>query len=326
MANFAIIGAGLAGISLAYQLKLAGHACSVFEKSRGLGGRLATRRLEHWQADHGAQYFTATSPAFSAEVGRWLDNGWVKPWSVTPWLLTREQLSPSPDQQERFVGTPNMNAMVHGLASGTALYMKTRIDRLEADGEQWRLWDEHGEHYGNFDAVILTAPMAQSQALLPTEVINAALIGSPAMTPTWSMALAFEQPTAIEADVVFVKDGIVSWAARDTAKPGRPQQYETWVLHFSPQWSANHLDASAELLQQQVLEVLQRLSKAALPEIHQSFSHRWLYARAATAEPLRQWHAASRIGLAGDWTQGNRIEDAWISANNLAAILLKAYS
>ncbi|WP_320824348.1 NAD(P)/FAD-dependent oxidoreductase [Reinekea sp.] len=326
MADFAIIGAGLAGISLAHKLKLAGHTCSVFEKSRGLGGRLATRRLDAWQADHGAQYFTATSPAFSSEVGRWLDKGWIKPWTVTPWLLTREHLGPSPDQQERFVGIPNMNAMVHGLAAGTQLYMKTRIDRLEADGDQWRLWDEHGEHYGNYDAVILTAPMAQSQALLPTEVINAAMIGSQTMTPTWAMALAFEQPTGIEADVVFVKDGIVSWAARDTAKPGRPQNYETWVLHFSPQWSANHLDASPDLLQQQVLEVLERLAKAALPNIYQSFSHRWLYARAASSEPVHQWHSASGIGLAGDWTQGNRIEDAWTSANSLAAILLKAYA
>jgi len=326
MAEFAVIGAGLAGISLAHQLIEAGHTCVVFEKSRGLGGRLATRRLEHWQADHGAQYFTASSAAFQAEVGRWLQRGWVKPWAVTPWRLTREQLSPSPDKRERFVGTPNMNAMVHGLAEGIPLYRQTRIDRLEADGDRWRLWDEHGEHYGRFDAVILTAPLAQSQALLPAEVIGAAELDSQNMTPTWAVAVAFAETTGIEADAVFVKDGIVGWAARDSAKPDRPQQHETWVMHFTAQWSANHLDASPELLQQQVVEVLERLTNATLPEIHQSFSHRWLYAQATTLEPIQQWHPASRIGLAGDWTQGNRIEAAWISAHRLATILLDEFS
>ena len=55
----AIIGAGLAGLSCAQALLLAGHTVHVFDKSRGPSGRMSTRRAEGaagpWQCDHGAQ-------------------------------------------------------------------------------------------------------------------------------------------------------------------------------------------------------------------------------------------------------------------------------
>ena len=57
-----IIGAGIAGLSCAQELKLHGISVDIFEKSRGPSGRMSTRRSEAWSADHGAQYFTARDP------------------------------------------------------------------------------------------------------------------------------------------------------------------------------------------------------------------------------------------------------------------------
>jgi len=68
--NIAIIGAGIAGLACATRLQQAGHNVSVFEKSRGLGGRMSPRRTDQWQCDHGAQYFTARTPEFLAQVRR----------------------------------------------------------------------------------------------------------------------------------------------------------------------------------------------------------------------------------------------------------------
>ena len=63
MKSIAIIGAGIAGITLARQLQGSAKV-SVFEKSRGFGGRMATRRHGSYQFDHGAQFFTARSKQF----------------------------------------------------------------------------------------------------------------------------------------------------------------------------------------------------------------------------------------------------------------------
>jgi predicted NAD/FAD-dependent oxidoreductase len=167
--------------------------------------------------------------------------------------------------------------------------------------------------------------MAQSLALLPEGTRSEASLRNANMTPTWAYAVALSEPTGIQADALFSNDGIVTWAAKDSAKPGRPSDYETWVIHFSANWTANHLDASEQLLEQQSRHLLERLSGKAL-NIHESFQHRWLYARSTSQEtPVIQWDVDKRIGLAGDWTIGSRLEDAWQSAQTLADQVLAEF-
>jgi renalase len=78
--HIAVIGAGIAGLSCATQLQEAGLKVSVFDKSRGPGGRMSTRRGDDWQCDHGAQYFTARDADFQAEVARWQAAGVAALW------------------------------------------------------------------------------------------------------------------------------------------------------------------------------------------------------------------------------------------------------
>ena len=81
--RIAIIGAGLAGLTSAQRLAAAGLEVHLFDKSRGAGGRMCTRRAEEVRFDHGAQYFTATEPSFQAEVSRWVSAGVVAlDWAV----------------------------------------------------------------------------------------------------------------------------------------------------------------------------------------------------------------------------------------------------
>ncbi|MFG1495747.1 FAD-dependent oxidoreductase [Saccharospirillum sp. HFRX-1] len=320
MAVFAIVGAGLAGMTLAREFIDAGHHCQVFEKSRGIGGRLATRRRDGWQVDHGAQYFTVRNEQFQQVVDTWCKQGWVAPWDVEPWLLNRDGLHASPDERRRYVGTPSMNAMIKGFGQGIDVFTQTRVDRLERVGEQWRLWDDAGEHYGQFDAVFLTAPLAQSLALLPAGARAEVPLRNASMKPTWALAMAFDQPTGVEPDAIFVREGVIDWAARDSAKPGRDAAMEVWLMHFASHWSANHLDAADNLLQQQGLTLLRNLSNSDLPEPKDVFKHRWLYARSGPIETrVPQWDDSLKLGLAGDWTLGDRLEDAWLSAKTLVA-------
>ena len=76
MAKIAVIGAGLAGLTVARELSQY-HQVTVFEKSRGVGGRLATRYAGDYEFDHGAQFFTAKSPQFQAFLKPLIDQGVV---------------------------------------------------------------------------------------------------------------------------------------------------------------------------------------------------------------------------------------------------------
>ena len=57
-----IIGAGLAGITCARALQTAGHRVVLLDKSRGVGGRIATRRLHGTHADHGFRVWAPQHP------------------------------------------------------------------------------------------------------------------------------------------------------------------------------------------------------------------------------------------------------------------------
>ena len=74
-ADILIIGAGLAGLSAANALQAAGHDVLVVDKGRGLGGRLAGRRIDNASFDHGAQFMTTRDPKFVEQVSQWIEAG-----------------------------------------------------------------------------------------------------------------------------------------------------------------------------------------------------------------------------------------------------------
>lgn len=102
-----VIGAGMAGLACAQALTGAGFGVVVIDKGRGAGGRMSSRRLAtslgEVSFDHGAQYFTARTPEFVAQVRRWASDGTVAVWTG--------------GSHDAWVGTPTMNAPVKAMAA-----------------------------------------------------------------------------------------------------------------------------------------------------------------------------------------------------------------
>ena len=151
--QIAIVGAGMAGLSCATRLAALGHDVALFDKGRGPGGRMATRRVEAdgtmLRFDHGAQYFTARDPRFVEQVARWEREGVVARWDVAG--------------ADAWVGTPAMNAPIKAMAGRHDVQFGTRIEQLLRDGNRWQL-DGAGAPDRRFDAV-----MAAFEQRLPSE-------------------------------------------------------------------------------------------------------------------------------------------------------------
>ena len=82
MLNIAVIGAGLSGLTAANILNT--HAnVTVFDKAKGPSGRLATRRADPYNFDHGGQFFSAKSSTFKEFLAPMLRQGVIKPWNAT---------------------------------------------------------------------------------------------------------------------------------------------------------------------------------------------------------------------------------------------------
>ncbi len=304
-----IIGAGMAGLSCATALTVCGHEVVLFDKGRGPGGRMSTRRLAtplgETAFDHGAQYFTARDARFVKAVDDWSDAGHVARWPVAG--------------DDAWVGTPAMNAPVRAMAAVLDVRWATRIDRIAYAGEAWHF---HGDGVTDtpFDAAVIAIPAEQVPALTEAEVPSiAALARATPSDPCWTVMVAYDARVPIGSDRI-VDRGPLASAVRNSAKPGRTGP-EAWVLQASADWSRSHLEDEPARVEAAILAAFADTVGADMPVVVTTSAHRWRYAKSGAQQRGAVWLADRRLGTCGDWLLASRVEAAWLSGRMLADLI-----
>ena len=306
--EIAIIGAGIAGLAAAKRLHEAGATCTVFEKSRGLGGRMATRRVDALEFDHGAQYFTARGARFRSCLADWQSQGVTAEWLPGKW-----------------VGTPGMTAPAHSLAEGLRVIREHRVTGLAGGPGDWRLVsnDAPASPIGaaSFDAVIMAIPAPQVAPLAASAGIRFDELERVRYAPCLTLMLAFEQLAGLSEPSLHPSEGPIAWIARNDSKPDRSGALATLVVHATPAWSSAHFEDADESLAQALLQALRAFIGDAEPAFR--MVHRWRYARVEQAAGVPfLWNPGQQVGACGDWTGGPRVESAFDSGEALAAALI----
>lgn len=334
MHSVAVIGAGVAGLACAKALVDRGVAVTVFDKGRGVGGRLATRRVGEAAFDLGAQYFTVRDERF-ARASR----GACAVWQGRIGALDAAERASVVEPVERWVGTPDMSALGRHLAAGLDVRCGHRVDRIErvADGFALRgtvaaagvtlaptpPGAPASADLGTYDRVVVSVPAPQVVDLVGGVSSRlAAHAAAVAFDACFAVGLAAEPLRAVPFDGVFIgragasPSPILAWAARDSSKPGRAPG-ERWVLHATAAWSEAHArDAEPAVIAAMVAELARLFGLGPLqPTV--TVVRRWALARAAHPGEVG---AVVDDGLAvgGDWACGGRVEGAFLSGLQLA--------
>ena len=300
----AVIGAGVAGMTAARILADHGSSVTVFEKARGPGGRMSTRRSEHGCFDHGCAVFSAAPGSeFDAQRQRWTEVGLVEPVAMS------EQ---GPDGSR---GTEGANTLLKAFASDLAgalpagslppneLRYQSRVASIERHQEtRWMLRDDDGEAVGVFDAVIVTAPPPQAAELLrPIDAGAAERIAAIMAHAQWTAMVALAQPSGVEIDrLVFGGDEVLGKALRMPMREA--DTHERWVIHASAAWAAAHLEIEKDEAARHLWSVFAdqlRARGGSIGEPAALMGHRWRYAFCEGedfTEPI-----APGLAVAGDW-------------------------
>ncbi|MBC7917241.1 MAG: FAD-dependent oxidoreductase [Rhodoferax sp.] len=338
--HIAIVGAGLAAITCARTLVQAGHKVTVFEKSRGVGGRMATRSSPFGTFDHGAQYFTVRDARFALALQT--TPGLCRPWSAnTVQVLDAHGMVAAaglPAREPHWVPKPGMNALAkrwaQPLIDAGAVELETQVTAIEPDALSKNGWQlrttgaEGSTHvFGGFDAVVLAIPSTQAQILLQTTPEAKALhqkTSKVTVAPCWTVMLAF--PQAVQPGLTTLgpqwnaarsTHHRLAWLTRESSKPGRGV-VERWTVQASAAWSAEHLQDDSARVQAKLIKAFAEVTGIRAEPAHVE-THRWLYAQTLT--PLGQshlWDAKAGIGVCGDWCLGHRVENAFVSGLELA--------
>ncbi|CAN0068620.1 unnamed protein product, partial [Chrysoparadoxa australica] len=161
----AVIGAGLAGAAAARALSARGLDVVLFDKGRGPGGRMSTRRastpLGDVSFDHGAQFLTATGESFSTLLTEAQTAGAADLWTGRTVSIDRGGNAESLREKTRWVGVPGMNAIVKTALTGMDVRFGRRAVRVSGEDGAWIIHFEDGETEGPFQKLALTIPPEQ---------------------------------------------------------------------------------------------------------------------------------------------------------------------
>jgi len=306
-ASVLVVGAGVCGLAAATRLSASGFRVTVVDKSRGVGGRMATRRIGAARVDHGAQFFTVRNQELGALVEEWLSRGVAREWC--------RGFRRPPDGHPRYVGAAGMTDLAKDLAASLDVTLSTRIDQISPSaGGAWVARSDRGAPI-NADAVVLTPPVPQSLTLLGALADPEADMALRAIsyTPTLSLlAVLDEDPGIPPPGALQLTDGPLSWVADNRAKGVSPVPALT--AHASAQASAEWWELDFETATSALLDAARPFVGTRGPRATQLV--RWRYAAPDVSHPDRCLVAVDTdrpVVCAGDAFGEPRVEGAFLS-------------
>jgi len=326
MLSAAIIGAGCSGLAAAQELRDAGYAVTVFETSDGVGGRAATRKQQGFIYDYGAQYIkSGSSVSVSLITGRFrLDD--LVDIGKPVWVFDRhghiQEGDPVQNAEPKWNYRSGLNALAKRMAQGLEIRLQTRIDHLRQNIAGWSLFDETGNHAGEFERVLIAIPASQAVELIQASELAdvqrkdfCALLQTASYNPLISVILGYRpvpQARPYYALVNTDKAHAISWLAWEHEKaPVRvPNGSGLLIAQMAPQYSRDLWDLPPDEIISDVANRVTTLLHEKLNNTIFSDIYHWRYALPVEkADAQRLNTLALPIGLAfcGDAFVGGRV-------------------
>jgi renalase len=323
--RIAIIGAGISGLTLAENLKDLAEIV-VFEKARGVGGRMSTRYAEPFYFDHGTQFFTARSISFQRYLEPMIQEGLVAEWKGK--VITFQENGDIKDRlwfEPHYVALPHMNGLCKAIAStiGVSIVVGTEVaplaERIEG---KWCLWDKEGKELGLFDWVISTAPPVQTQRLFEDCLSGEGTLPAARLLGCYTLMIGFHAPWEKSWMAAKVHGKPVEWIAVNSTKPGRNSDVTSLVVHSNNIWAEAHIYQDIKEAEEILRQSFEGITGIDTRKADYFAAHRWRYAIQDTERELEPFmNGSQKLASTGDWCTASRIEDSWLNAVKLARAL-----
>jgi renalase len=317
-----IVGGGITGLIAATILHRRGISVTVLDKGKGIGGRLATRRISHENStegvfDYGTQYFSAKNPQFQVWVNDWLKHGVIKEWCQGFGKL---------DGKPRYCGVNSTRSIAQYLAQDLDVHTNKKVVEIGYDGF-WLVKTEDEQEYRG-EMLLLTLPVPQTLDLLDASLMVLPLDVRFALENITyhrciTLLALLEKPSKIPAPGgIALEDNYLTWLADNHQKGISPNGYAV-TLHANPSFSDDYWDSDDA-------EIAYKLLSAAAdyldsPVIKYQL-HRWRYSLPKTFHP-EPYLALSEIPLlmAGDGFVAPNIEGAVLSGIAVGELIGKRF-
>lgn len=317
--NIAIIGAGLSGISAARSLKDKANI-TIFDKSRGIGGRMTTRRSEKYNFDHGAQFFTAKGEEFRKLCRNAQQDGVIDLWNADFVEITDGKITNSrkfSQEYPHYVATPQMNSLCKYMAQDFEVKLGQKITKINFSNQKWSLQNDKGEIFTDFDYLILAIPSHQVLDLIDQKTKDYQRIKDTKMVGCFALMVGLKSEPELDFEAALVKESVISWISLNSSKPNRAGG-TTLLVNSRNSWAEENIENDMNILQGQLLEELIKITKIDRDNIDHLDLHRWRYANIDKQKGEKYiFDHSQNLGICGDWLIQGRVEAAFDSGNQI---------
>jgi renalase len=281
-----VVGAGISGLLAASALQREGWDVTVLDKGRGVGGRMATRRVGEGTFDHGAQFFTVRGERFAGLVEGWLGAGVATEWARG---FADAYGRPNEDGHPRYRGTEGMTSIPKYISRGLDVRTGERALRVDDGDDGWEVVCESGLRVAG-DALVLGAPVPQALDLtssgsytLPDGARRQ--LEAVSYDPCVALMALLEGPTSVpEPGGMQIKGEPLDWIG-DNKRKGISEA-PCITVHAGPDWSRSHFeDGESEVVDSMISLAGDRLGADLASAVVETSLARWRYSWVTNPHP-----------------------------------------
>lgn len=332
--KIAVVGGGISGLAASQKLSETGADVTVFDRGRRVGGRLASRPVNHsdtvhFSFDHGGAVVSATGLKFKQLLNTWRELGIVQPWPVE--LCSLEEVGsrfvhsdpkPHAKQPNVFVGTPCSNSIAQFLANGLIVKTEANVSGYRIGKQEVHV--DVGDEQHVFDNVVIAMPIEQASRLTDTPPVG--IEGVARSTSAHVAMIQLDRSVDVPASWIEPVHPDVIRLIRESDKPGRIKvEGDCWTLQTSDTWSRSRLSRPPSEFATELVNLFCHLLAVPQSAVMAVHVHRWTYGFATppyAGSPL----VDGAVVWTGDWVFGGDLEGAFLAGEAAADIILQSES
>ena len=316
MIDFCILGSGIAGSTVANLLSKK-YSVHVFDKARGPGGRSSNKRFKNnLSFDHGVQYISPKSKLFTKYIKKLCRNKILKSWDDNHLDFTFEKKPFS----TKYIGRKANNDLVKYNLKNIKQSFDSPIEKVDFKNYFWEITLKNNSKY-QFKSLILTCPFPQLKKLARNYLDKDVLKLKVQMQPNITVMIALKNQKNLPISSIKFNDDILAWVANENSKKRYKSNINLWTLQATLKWSKktiNKYKTDKSIMNQLIMRFI-NLTGFEKNKIIFKKIHGWKYSYNYDKTPyLSIWNKKINLGICGDWLSGPKVENAWLSANDLA--------
>ena len=317
MSSYCVIGSGISGATIANLLSKK-NPVDIYDKARGPGGRCSFKRLNNSKGfDHGAQYVSPKSIQFKIFIEKLLKKKILKVWRGKHIYLNKSKKNNK--KHIKIIGTRGNNDISKYLIKNIKSHFLSELDKIKFTNNKWKL-DFKNNQTRYYDNLILTCPFPQLKKLTKKFIKDPFIKKKIKMDANITVMIKIKKTDKNVSSYLF-NDKILGWAAKENSKKRFKSNYDLWTLQSTNEWANKRINKNRENKENNskiLIDKFFKLSGIQQTRVLTSLNHGWKYSSNSRPFKLKSyWNTKLNLGVCADWFVGPRVEDGWISANDL---------